>query len=61
MNDKTSTPSSARARDIGLPFAGRTGRFNAITDVEGVAVGFRTIEEQTPRPGRKRPVRTGVT
>ncbi len=61
MNDKTSTPSSARARDIGLPFSGRTGRFNAITDVEGIAVGFRTIEEQTPRPGRKRPVRTGVT
>ncbi|HEV7308183.1 P1 family peptidase [Ensifer sp.] len=61
MNDKTSTPSSARARDIGLPFSGRTGRFNAITDVDGIAVGFRTIEEQTPRPGRKRPVRTGVT
>lgn len=50
-----------RARDLGLPFTGRTGPFNAITDVDGIAVGFRTIQEETPRPGRKLPVRTGVT
>ncbi|WP_430441472.1 P1 family peptidase [Shinella sp.] len=50
-----------RARALGLPFTGRTGPFNAITDVEGIAVGFQTIVEETPRPGRKLPVRTGVT
>lgn len=50
-----------RARALGLPFTGRTGPFNAITDVEGITVGFRTIVEETPRPGRKLPVRTGVT
>ncbi|UVC08014.1 P1 family peptidase [Rhizobium sp. TH2] len=50
-----------RGRDLGLPFAGRTGTHNAITDVSGVGVGFRTIIEDVPRSGRKRPVRTGVT
>ncbi len=50
-----------RARAFGLPFSGRTGEYNAITDVAGIEVGFRTIVEDTPRPGRKRPVRTGVT
>ncbi len=50
-----------RARALGLPFTGRTGPLNAITDVEGIAVGFQTIREETPRPGRKLPVRTGVT
>ena len=25
-----------RARDIGIPFDGKTGRYNAITDVKGV-------------------------
>jgi len=28
-----------RARDLGIPFVGITGKFNAITDVEGVEVG----------------------
>lgn len=32
-----------RARDLGLPFEGTTGKNNAITDVEGVEVGFSTI------------------
>ncbi|WP_448952739.1 DmpA family aminopeptidase [Labrys neptuniae] len=50
-----------RARDLGLPFSGRTGPYNAITDVTDVAVGFTTILEDEPRPGRKRPLRTGVT
>ena len=57
----TMTLTKPRARDLGLPFIGRTGPFNAITDVEGIAVGFRTIIEETPRPGRTLPVRTGVT
>ncbi|MGZ8517986.1 MAG: hypothetical protein ACXWWD_11575, partial [Chitinophagaceae bacterium] len=32
-----------RARDIGIPFDGTTGKFNAITDVKGVEVGYSTI------------------
>jgi len=50
-----------RGRDLGLPFTGRTGPHNAITDVSGIGVGFRTLVEETPRPGRMRPVRTGAT
>lgn len=61
MDNKRKTVSQTRARDLGLPFKGRTGPFNAITDVAGIAVGFHTISEDVPRPGRKRPVRTGVT
>lgn len=44
-----------RARDLGLPFPGTPGPFNAITDVPGVRVGFRTLTD----PARK--MRTGVT
>ena len=44
-----------RARDLGLPFPGTPGPFNAITDVAGVAVGFTTLTD----PARK--MRTGVT
>ncbi|MGB3899030.1 MAG: P1 family peptidase [Mesorhizobium sp.] len=50
-----------RARDLGLPFTGRTGPLNAITDVPEVAVGLHALREAQPRPGRKLPVRTGVT
>lgn len=32
-----------RARDLGVPFVGKTGEFNAITDVKGVEVGYSTI------------------
>ncbi len=32
-----------RARDVGIPFDGTTGKFNAITDVKGVEVGYSTI------------------
>ena len=32
-----------RARDLGIPFVGVTGKFNAITDVKGVEVGYSTI------------------
>ena len=51
-----------RARDIGIPFSGTPGTHNAITDVEGVEVGYSTIisGEGTNRVG-KGPVRTGVT
>jgi L-aminopeptidase/D-esterase-like protein len=60
-----------RARDLGLPFPGTPGPFNAITDVPGVAVGFTTLTDPArhmrtgvtailPRPGRDaRPVLAG--
>ncbi len=32
-----------RARDLKIPFKGITGKYNAITDVEGVEVGYKTI------------------
>lgn len=47
--------SSIRARDLGLPFPGVPGAFNAITDVPGVRVGYTTLLEPEGR------VRTGVT
>lgn len=51
-----------RARDWGIPFRGETGRFNAITDVEGVQVGHCTlIEGQGSLRIGKGPIRTGVT
>src|SRR5438552_2977429 len=51
-----------RARDLGIPFDGRPGKFNAITDVAGVEVGYTTIitGEGKLEVG-KGPVRTGVT
>jgi L-aminopeptidase/D-esterase-like protein len=51
-----------RARDLGIPFDGRPGPFNAITDVAGVEVGYTTLIEGEGKidPGNG-PVRTGVT
>lgn len=43
-----------RARDLGIPFEGNPGPLNAITDVDGLEVGFATLVEGTD-------VRTGVT
>jgi L-aminopeptidase/D-esterase-like protein len=43
-----------RARALGIPFGGTPGRWNAITDVPGVEVGYRTII-------RGETARTGVT
>ncbi len=51
-----------RARDIGIPFYGKPGKFNAITDVPGVLVGYSTIIQGEGKNIRgKGPVRTGVT
>jgi len=51
-----------RARDIGIPFDGTTGKYNAITDVAGVEVGHVTLIEGSGKLERgKGPVRTGVT
>ena len=38
-------PQKPRARDLGLPFPGTPGPFNAITDVAGVCVGFTTLTD----------------
>ena len=51
-----------RARDIGIPFDGVTGKYNAITDVKGVEVGYSTIISGSGKNVLgKGPVRTGVT
>jgi L-aminopeptidase/D-esterase-like protein len=51
-----------RARDLGIPFVGETGRYNAITDVQGVEVGYSTIiSDQDVNKAGKRSIRTGVT
>jgi D-aminopeptidase len=51
-----------RARDLGVPFAGSPGTWNAITDVPGVRVGHTTLirGEGALQVGTG-PVRTGVT
>jgi D-aminopeptidase len=49
------TPSGKpRARALGIPFGGRPGRWNAITDVPSLEVGYVTLIEGDS-------VRTGVT
>lgn len=51
-----------RARDLGVPFDGRPGPLNAITDVKGVEVGDTTLIRGNGKliVGQG-PVRTGVT
>lgn len=49
---------TARARDLGIPFEGTPGPLNAITDVSGVTVGHATIKRDL---ADNRAVRTGVT
>lgn len=43
-----------RARDLGIPLQGMPGTYNAITDVDGIQVGYSTIIEGES-------ARTGVT
>lgn len=51
-----------RARELGVPFEGRPGKFNAITDVSGVLVGHTTlISGEGKLVVGNGPVRTGVT
>ena len=47
---------SPRARDLGIPFDGEPGPWNAITDVPGLEVGYSTIVLDEPSV-----LRTGVT
>jgi D-aminopeptidase len=61
-HSRTGAKPKPRARDLGIPFEGMPGRFNAITDVAGVAIGHSTIIRGEGKlvVGRG-PVRTGVT
>lgn len=43
-----------RARDLGIPFEGSTGKYNALTDVSSVTVGYATVIKGES-------ARTGVT
>ena len=53
---------SVRARELGMPFDGTPGPLNAITDVAGVEVGYKTlISGEGKLVIGKGPVRTGVT
>ncbi len=47
-----------RARDLGIPFDGKPGPLNAITDVPGVTVGHATVIEDYDNGSA---ARTGVT
>jgi len=59
---KIATQKQIRARDLGIPFDGIPGKFNAITDVGGVEVGYTTIiSGEGKLEVGKGPVRTGVT
>jgi L-aminopeptidase/D-esterase-like protein len=51
---QTTPGGQSRARALGIPFGGRPGRLNAITDVPGVEVGYTTLIEGSA-------IRTGVT
>ncbi len=56
------TAFSQRARDLGIPFKGVPGEYNAITDVPGIEVGHSTIiRGEGDLVIGEGPVRTGVT
>ncbi|MFZ1748778.1 MAG: P1 family peptidase, partial [Saprospiraceae bacterium] len=58
----TVTAQKPRARDLGIPFDGQTGKYNAITDVQGIEVGYSTIISGQGKNIRGQgPARTGVT
>ena len=54
-----SAQTKPRARDLGVPFDGKPGALNAITDVKGVEVGHTTLISDGGDPSKA--VRTGVT
>lgn len=57
-----SAPTSPRARDLGVPFDGTPGPLNAITNIPGVEVGFKTLISGEGRlVVGMGPVRTGVS
>lgn len=46
-----------RGRDLGIPFQGITGKYNTITDVPGIEVGYKTLNTGSGQGA----ARTGVT
>ncbi len=57
-----SAQTKPRARDLGVPFDGTPGKYNAITDVGGVEVGETTLISGAGKlVVGQGPVRTGVT
>ena len=42
-----------RARDLGIPFEGMPGPYNAITDVRGIEVGYSTLIRDDGCPHRR--------
>jgi len=57
-----SAQAKPRARDLGVPFDGTPGPYNAITDVKGVEVGHTTLISGSGKlVVGEGPVRTGVT
>jgi len=57
-----SAQAKPRARDLGVPFDGTSGPYNAITDVKGVEVGHTTLISGSGKlVVGEGPVRTGVT
>ncbi|MBV9071876.1 MAG: P1 family peptidase [Acidobacteria bacterium] len=57
-----SSQGKPRARELGVPFAGTPGPFNAITDVSGVEVGHTTLISGNGKlVVGEGPVRTGIT
>ncbi|MDR2983590.1 MAG: P1 family peptidase [Nocardiopsaceae bacterium] len=60
--DRGEVAGRPRARDLGIPLRGEPGEWNAITDVQGVEVGYETlIQGDGPLVSGRGPVRTGVT
>lgn len=58
----SSAQAKPRARDLGVPFDGTPGAYNAITDVKGVEVGETTLISGSGKlKVGEGPVRTGVT
>jgi len=58
----SAAPPKPRARDLGIPFDGTAGPFDAITDVKGVEVGHTTLISGSGKlKVGEGPVRTGVT
>ena len=57
LADSVVAAESPRARDLGIPFDGKPGVYNAISDVGGVTVGYTTLIDGSG----KHAVRTGVT
>jgi len=62
LSSSAAAQSKVRARDLGVPFDGMPGAYNAITDVKGVEVGHTTLISGSGKVKvGEGPVRTGVT